>query len=73
MPLPFEDCKPYTKEELTDFLDFIFLKYFSKDLLSRSKDIQFIYRDFNIIPLSERMLETLGKLEKKGKKTNDKS
>lgn len=72
MPI-FEDYKPYTKEEVCKFLDFLFLKYFSDCYLSESKKIQGMYRDFGITPLTERMLESLEYLEKKGKKTNDKS
>ena len=71
--MPFKDYKPYTKEEVCKFLDFLFLKYFSADCLRVSKDLQSIYRDFDITPLTERMLESLEHLEKKGKKTNDKS
>ena len=74
--MPFNDYKSYTKEEVCKFLDFLFLTYFSKGHLRTSNDIQCIYRDFEITPLTERMLGSLEELkneEKKGKKTDDKS
>lgn len=71
--MPFSDYKPYTKEEICKFLDFLFLKYFTNESMNRVRSIQAVYRDFDITPLTERMLESLENLEKKGKKTNDKS
>ncbi len=61
------DTKPYTKEEICKFLDFLFLSFFSQGNLRCALYVQGMYEAFEIIPIAERMIGSLAKLDKEEK------